>query len=195
MQDQVTMLHNLPDYSTNDSELQYVSYSQTANSPYSVMQTVNQTPQESLYMTQMSQPVVSPNMYGIQTVQSQVQLQPPVQPQVQPMMQPVTTHPSYVPYTAYVNHGDNSNISNIVNEKVNTEMKKLEHENKIDEITRKFQHFENKFAKMGTVEAFTGETCSTPTLVIIGVSIALIFILFIIILVKLDSIAKTVANL
>jgi hypothetical protein len=192
MQNQVTMLHNLPDYSTNDSDLQYVSYTQTVE-PSSI-QSTTQNPHEFSYMTQRNgipqfpvQPVQ--HVQHVQPVQA-VQAVQPVLPSNSPL------HPSYIPYAAYVNHPESSNINTIVNEKVNTEMKKLEHENKIDEMTRKFQHFEDKYnSKMGTVEAFTSDTGTNVIMIIGGVAIFVMLILLLLILGKLNSIQSEIVKL
>jgi hypothetical protein len=159
------------------------------------MQNAAQHPHEFSYMTQrngmqqFTQPVQQiQQIQPVQTVQA-------VQP-VQPVLQSTSAlHPSYVPYTTYVNHPESSSINTIVNEKINTEMKKLEHENKLDEIARKFQHFEDKFSKLGTVEAFTHETSTNMILIIGGGSIIIILILLIIILSKLNSITNMIRNI
>jgi hypothetical protein len=162
------------------------------------MQNAAQHPHEFSYMTQrngmqqFTQPVQQ--IQQIQPVQT-VQAIQPVQP-VQPVLQSnPALHPSYVPYAAYVNHPESSNINTIVNEKINTEMKKLEHENKLDEIARKFQNFENKYSKLGTVEAFTSETSTNMFLVIGGVAIFGLFIMLIIILCRLNSISTMIQDL
>jgi hypothetical protein len=162
------------------------------------MQNAAQHPHEFSYMTQrngmqqFTQPVqqIQP-VQPVQTVHAVQAVQP-----VQPVLQSTSAlHPSYVPYTTYVNHPESSSINTIVNEKINTEMKKLEHENKLDEITRKFQHFEDKFSKLGTVEAFTSETSTNMILIIGGGAIIIILILLLIILSKLSSITNMILNI